>query len=346
MFRFDHLEFLFLLILIPILIALFAFANIRYQRNLRKFGDWSLLENLMPNVSGFRPRLKFGMLISALLLLIIVLARPQFGSKEEITNKQGIEVMIALDVSNSMMAEDVQPNRLELAKQMIFRLVDNMKNDKIGLIVFAGDAYVQLPITSDYVSAKMFLSTISTNTVARQGTAIGSAIDLAVKSFTPDKSVGKTIIIITDGENHEDDAVGAAKYAVENAVTVNVVGIGTPEGVPVPIQGTMSFRKDKDGNVVVSRLNEEMCRNIAIEGKGIYVRSDNSSNAMRLLNNELEKLEKGDIEKKMYSEYNEQYQSFGFIVLFIMVLEFFIFGRKNKKLSKIKIFDLKEKITK
>ncbi|MDR0370480.1 MAG: VWA domain-containing protein [Prevotellaceae bacterium] len=346
MFRFEHLEFLFLLILIPVLIGLFVFALIRRKRNFRKIGDWSLLENLMPNYSSFRPKLKFGLLLLSLILLIVVLARPQFGSKEQTVTRQGIEVIIALDVSNSMMSEDVQPNRLELAKQMISRMVDNMQNDKIGLIVFAGDAYVQLPITSDYVSAKMFLSSVNTNTVSRQGTAIGSAIDLAVKSFDSDKSVGKTVIIITDGENHEDDAAGAAKYAVENGVTVNVVGIGSPEGVPIPIPGTMSFRKDRSGNVVVSRLNEEMCRNIAFNGEGMYVRADNSNNALRLLNNELDKLAKSDIETKIYSEYNEQYQSFAFIALFILVVEFFIFSRKNKRLSKIKIFDLKEKITK
>lgn len=346
MFRFASPEYLFLLLLVPVIIGIFIYSNIKRRRNLKKFGNPELLKDLMPNVSYSKPQLKFYLQLAALILIIVVLARPQFGSKETTVKRQGIEVMIALDVSNSMLSQDVRPSRLEKAKQIVSQLVDNMENDKIGLIVFAGDAYVQLPITVDYVSAKMFLSSINTTIVPRQGTAIGSAIDLSIKSFGQPNESGRTIIVITDAENHEDDAVGAAKLATESGIMVNVIGMGTPEGAPIPIPGTMSFWKDRDGNVVVSKLNEAMASQIASAGNGVYVRADNTNTATKVIANELDKLAKSEIESTVYTEHNEQFQSFAFIALFLLILDFFIFSRKNKRLSKIKIFDLKDKISK
>ena len=346
MFRFAHPEYLYLLLLVPVLIGVFIYAKIQRRRNINKFGNPDLLAGLMPNVSYLRPQVKFYLQLVSVLLLIIVLAQPQFGTKQEKENRKGIEVMIALDVSNSMMAQDVQPSRLENAKQILSKLVDGMANDKIGLVVFAGDAYTQLPITVDYVSAKMFLSTISPQMVPRQGTAIGSAIDLAIKSFGPKSDAARAIIVITDGENHEDDAVGAAKLAAENNIIVDVIGMGKSDGSPIPIPGTMSFMKDKDGNVVVSKLNEPMCKEIALAGKGIYVHADNSNSAFRIVTKELDKLGKSDIKTSVFSEYNEQFQSFALLALIILIIDFFIFDRKNKRLSKFKIFDLKEKVIK
>ncbi|MDP4239802.1 MAG: VWA domain-containing protein [Bacteroidota bacterium] len=346
MFRFAHPEYLYLLLLIPVLIGVFVYTKIQKRRNIKKFGNPDLLAELMPNVSVVRPQMKFYLQLFAVLLLIIVLAQPQFGTKVEKEKRKGIEVMIALDVSNSMMAQDVQPSRLENAKQVLSKLVDGMTNDKVGLVVFAGDAYTQLPITVDYVSAKMFLSTISPQLVPRQGTAIGSAIDLAIKSFGPKSQVGRAIIVITDGENHEDDAVGAAKLAAENNIMVDVIGMGKPDGSPIPVPGTMSFWKDKDGNVVVSKLNESMCKEIAVAGKGIYVHADNSNSAYRVITKELDTLAKSDIKASNFSEYNEQFQSFALLALIILIIDFFVFDRKNKRLSKFKIFDLKEKVIK
>jgi len=244
------------------------------------------------------------------------------------------------------LAQDIQPSRLDKAKQLLSKLVDGMTDDKIGLVVFAGDAYTQLPITVDYVSAKMFLSSISPQLVPRQGTAIGSAIDLAIKSFGTKTKASRAIILITDGENHEDDAVGAAKLAAENDIVVHVIGMGKPDGAPIPVPGTMSFWKDKDGNVVVSKLNEEMCKSIAAAGKGLYVRADNSNNAFRIINKELDTLAKSDIKTSVFSDYNEQFQSFALLALLILLIDFFVFERKNKVLSRFKIFDLKEKVTK
>lgn len=346
MFRFAHPEFLFLLLLIPVLIGVFIYTSILKKRNINKFGNPDLMAQLMPNVSFIRPQVKFYFQLVAVLFLIIVLAQPQFGTKVESSKRRGIEVMIALDVSNSMMAQDVLPSRLENAKQVLSKLVDGMTDDKIGLVVFAGDAYTQLPITVDYVSAKMFLSSISTQMVQRQGTAIGSAIDLAIKSFGPKKKTGRAIIVITDGENHEDDAVGAAKLATENDIIVHVIGMGKLDGAPIPVPGTMSFWKDKDGNVVVSKLNEQMCKEIAIAGKGLYVHADNSNSAFRVINKELDTMAKSDIKASNFSEFNEQFQSFAVLALFLLVVDFFVFDRKNKRLTKIKIFDLKDKVIK
>ena len=346
MFRFAAPEYLFLLLLVPVLIGVFWYAGFRKKRNRKQFGNPELLDRLSPNVSHVRPHVKFYLQLVALILLVVVLAQPQFGSKEETVKRQGIEVMIALDVSNSMLAEDIQPSRLDKAKQMVAQLVDGMQDDRVGMIVFAGDAYVQLPITVDYVSAKMFLSSVNTQMVPRQGTAIGSAIDLAIKSFGQKSEAGRAIIVITDGENHEDDAVGAAKLAADNGIVVNVVGMGRPEGSPIPVPGTMSFWKDKSGNVVVSKLSEDMCREIAQAGGGIYVRADNTNTALRAVSNELDKLATAEIETKVFTEHNEQFQSFAFFALFLLLLDFFVFARKNKRLAKIHIFDLKEKISK
>lgn len=339
MFRFAHPEYLYLLAIPLIVVVGFIIHGKVKQRQLRLFGDPELLAALMPNVSKVRPQLKFYLQVLALASIIVALAQPQYGVKEQTVKRSGIEVMIALDVSNSMLAEDVQPSRLDRSKQMLEKLIDEMQNDKIGLVVFAGDAYVQLPITVDYISAKMFLSSITPSLVSRQGTAIGTALDMSMKAFgSLESEASRAIVLITDGENHEDDAVSAAKLAASKGIQVFVVGIGRPEGSPMPIPGTTSFRKDKDGNVVVSKLNEEMCQEIAKAGNGIYVRADNTNTALRILSRELERLSKSEIESKVFAEYNEQYQSFVILALLLLLIDFGVLGRKNKKLSKINLF--------
>jgi len=346
MFRFAHPEYLYFLFFIPLLIGVFIYNIHKKKQNIRLFGNPELLAELMPNVSHVRPHIKFWIQITVIILMVVVLAQPQFGTKMEEVKRKGIEVIIALDVSNSMMAQDILPNRLEKAKQVLAKLVDDMKNDKVGLIVFAGDAYTQLPITADYISAKMFLSTISPQLVPRQGTAIGSAIDLSIRSFGKKSETKRAIILITDGENHEDDAIGAAKLAVGEGISVHVIGMGKPEGAPIPIEGTMSFWKDKSGNVVVSKLNESMCRDIAAAGNGVYVRADNSNSAYKMVSKELDKLAKSDLSSQVFSDYNEQFQSFAMLALILLFIELFVFERKNKRLSRLKIFDLKEKLIK
>lgn len=344
MFRFAEPEYLFLLLIIPVLMMVFIYYRIQKHKNTIKFGDPTLLAPLMPNVSKYRPTVKFVIQVVAVALLVIVLARPQFGTKQEEVKRQGIEVMVALDISNSMMAEDVAPNRLEKAKQVLSKLIDEMTNDKVGMVVFAGDAFTQLPITADYVSAKIFLNSISPKLIARQGTAIGSAIDLCIKSFNSESKASKAIVLITDGENHEDNAVEAAKLAKDKDIVVHVIGMGKPDGAPIPIEGTMSFRKDREGNVVVSKLNEAMCNEIASSGAGIYVRADNTNNAYKTISKELDQLSKTELTATTFSNYNEQFQSFAIIALLLLLIDFFVFERINKRFSKLKIFDLKEKI--
>lgn len=340
MFRFANPYFLYLLLLIPALVGMFIYTTYKQKQRLRAFGNPNTLKQLMPNVSIIRPQVKFYVVLIAIVLMIVALARPQFGSQLQTEKKQGVEAMIVLDVSNSMLAEDIQPSRLERSKLIISKLIDQMVDDRIGMIVFAGDAFVQLPITTDNVSAKMFLSSISPKLVSRQGTAIGTAIDLAIRSFGPNQSeAGRTIIIITDGENHEDDAVGAASLAKEQGIAIHVIGMGTPEGTPIPVDGTMSFRKDKDGNVVVTKLNEDMCREIAAAGAGLYVRADNSNTALKAISSQIADMQKGNLETKSYSAYDEKFFIFVWIALFLLLCEFCILNRQNKELNKIKWFD-------
>ena len=281
MFRFGEPLYLYLLIILPLLVIFYLYSNYRRRKRLRRYGDMELLERLMPQVSQYRPDVKFWLTIAAMAMVIFMLAQPQFGSKMETVKRQGIETVVALDVSNSMMAEDVTPSRLAKSKRLVSRLVETFNNDKVALIVFAGEAFTQLPITSDYVSAKMFLESISPSLISTQGTDVRAAIDLALKSFTPNEGVGRAIVLITDGENHEGGAIEAAKEAAEKGVHVFVLGVGSPDGAPIPVEGSNEFRRDKDGNVVVTRLNEDMCREIARAGNGMYVRVDNTNNAER-----------------------------------------------------------------
>jgi Ca-activated chloride channel family protein len=338
MFRFQHPEYLYLLLLLPALLLLFIYSMNVKKRALKRFGNMKIIKQLMPGISLKKQYLKFWLLFAGTGLFVLVVAGPQFGSKLETVKREGIEVIVCLDVSNSMLATDITPTRLDKAKQILSKLVDNLHNDKIGLIVFAGEAYIQLPITADYVSAKMFLSTINPAMVSTQGTAIGSAINLAVRSFTPNEATEKTIILITDAENHEDNAVGATEEAVKKGITVNVLGIGSTKGSPIPIPGAHEFFKDREGNMVISRLDEKIAKEIAIAGKGVYVQTDNTNNALKALQKELDKKAKSEVESKVYSTYDEKYQIPAWILLIILVVEFFILDRKNKIYGKIKLF--------
>ena len=338
MFRFANIEILWLLWTVPAFAVAYFWYTKRKRKQLEEFGDAELMKQLMPNASRVSPTVKFTILMVALTLLIIAAARPQFGQSERTEKRQGIEAVVALDISNSMLAEDVAPNRLDRAKQMLSKLMDNMVDDKVGLVVFAGDAFVQLPITCDYVSAKMFLNSIKPELIKTQGTAIGAALSTSIRCFGEQSDANRAIILITDGENHEDDAVAVAQRAKEQGIRVLVVGIGKPEGSPIPLPGTNNFIKDRQGNVVVSRLNEEMCREIAQAGGGIYVRCDNTNTATKAIQKELDKLGKQEIETQVFTDYNEQFQSFALIALLLLVIDFFIFNRKNKAITRLDIF--------
>jgi Ca-activated chloride channel family protein len=342
MFRFGNIEYLYFLLAIPVLLVLLIYIMYRKKKDLNRFGDKEIISQLMPEASNSRPVIKYIIQLLTLLALIIGIARPQFGSKLREVKREGVEIIIALDVSNSMMAEDIQPNRLERAKQAVSKLVDQLVNDKIGLIVFAGDAYVQMPITTDYVSAKMFLSSINPDIVPIQGTAIGKAIELGTRSFTPSTQSSKALIIITDGENHEDDAVQAAQLAAEKGIKVHTIGIGLPEGAPIPIisqDGQKSYKKDRDGNVVVSKLNEKMLQQIAAAGNGVYIRSTDSRIGLNTVFDKINKMDKQEMDTRIYSDYDERFQYIFGLALILLLADLFILERKNRWLSKIKIFE-------
>lgn len=342
MFRFEEPAYLYLLLLLPVLALLYWYSNYRRRRAIRKFGDPELMAMLMPDVSRYRPNVKFGIIWLVVALFSLLLARPQFGSKLETVKRQGVEVMIALDISNSMLAQDVQPSRLAKAKRLVAQLVDKMENDKVGMIVFAGDAFTQLPITSDYISAKMFLESIDPSLISKQGTAIGAAINLATRSFTPQEGVGRAVIVITDGENHEGGAVEAATEAAKKGIQVNVLGVGLPDGAPIPMEGTNDYRKDREGNVIVTRLNEAMCQEIAKAGNGLYVRVDNTNNAQKAIGQEINKMAKADVETQVYTEFNEQFQAVAWFILILLLVEMLILERKNPLFRNIHLFSNKK----
>lgn len=338
MFRFGEPTYLYFLFIVPLLSVFYIYTNYRRRKKLRRYGDPEIMAHLMPDVSRYRPDVKFCIVTAALVMVIFMLARPQFGSKMETVKRHGVETVVALDISNSMSARDVAPSRLEKSKKLVSRLVETFNNDKIALIVFAGEAFTQLPITSDYISAKMFLETISPSLISTQGTDIRGAIDLAMKSFTPNEGVGRAIVLITDGENHEGGAVEAAQQAAEKGVRVFVLGVGSPDGSPIPVEGTNDFRRDRDGNVVVTRLNEQMCQEIAKAGDGMYVRVDNTNNAERTLDAEINKLAKADVETQVYTEFDEQFDVLAWLALVLLAADVMLLNRKNPLFRNVKLF--------
>lgn len=341
MFQFAHIEYLYALIILPIIGLVFLIALFQKRKAIREFGDAELVKGLAPEMSKTKPWLKFILAETALMLIIIGLAGPQFGTKLKEIKREGIELVIALDVSNSMLAEDIAPSRLENAKRAISKLVDRLHNDKIALIVFAGDAFVQLPMTADYSAVKMFLSTITPKLVSNQGTAIGSAIDLGMKSFTPGDEKNKALIIITDGENHEENAIEMATTANEAGVIVHTIGMGLSKGAPIPVYnrfGQKDYRTDQQGNVVISKLDETMLKKLAVSGGGEYIRANNTKTGLNALFDKLNKMEKTEMDAKVYSEYEEQFQYFIGFGLLLLLIEFFIMFKKNKRLSSISFF--------
>ncbi len=329
MIIFAHPQFLLLLLLIPFFfIGLAVWMGAR-RRRLRKLGDEDLVNELMPSWSRSKRWVRAVIYSLAFLFFVIGLSRPQIGAKLKEYKARGAEIMIALDVSNSMLAQDYSPNRLERAKLAISRITDKLQDDRIGLIIFAGSSFVQLPITSDYVSAKMFLSNISTQSVPIQGTAIGDAINTAVRSFSSQSEQSRAIIVITDGENHEDDAVAAATQAAEVGVKVYTIGVGSQEGQPIPMDG--GLLKDKDGNIVVTRLDEETLKEIASAGGGAYVHAGNDEFGLTPIIADIQKMQQEEFNSVMFEEYDEQFMYFLGVALALLVLEMLIGERRSRR---------------
>tara|TARA_B100001142_G_scaffold263905_1_gene267337 strand:- start:491 stop:1522 length:1032 start_codon:yes stop_codon:yes gene_type:complete len=342
MLRYDNIEFLYLLALIPLLIIGIIMYSKWQKNSILKFGDINLLNQLMQSHSIFRKKIKKTLFVLAITFLIVGLSNPQVGTKMEEVKREGVDLMIAIDLSYSMMAQDIKPNRLERAKQAISRLIDKLEGDRIGLVVFAGEAYVQLPITTDYSAAKLFLSTVNTSIIPTQGTKIGNAIDLCSKSFDKENAQSKAIIIITDGETHDEEAIESAKKAKEEGIYIHTLGMGLTKGGPIPIYNkygsTSEFRKDREGNVIITKLNESMLEEIALAGEGTYIRANNSKSGLSSLFEEINKMEKKEIGTMIFTNYKDRFQIFIGISLVLLILNLFFLERKNNIKSKINLF--------
>ncbi len=340
MFRFAHTYYFYLLALIPVFSVILVLFLLWKKRTMAKYGDWEVIRQMMPEYSGVKTILKFTLVMLAMVSLIFALADPQTGSRLEKVKRKGIDLMICLDVSNSMLAQDIKPDRLERAKQAISRLIDVLEGDRLGIIVFAGKAYTQLPITTDYAAAKMFTSTINTGIVPTQGTAIADAIELAMNSFGESKH-NKAIVIITDGEDHQGNAMEAADAAVKKGIAIYTIGMGLPEGVPIPeYNGTVmtGYKKDREGQTIMTKLDETLLQRLASIGNGMYVRATNSETGLTRIFDDINKIQKAEIEEKQFSDYETRYQYFVGLALLLLVLDLFVFERKTRWLKKIKPF--------
>ncbi|MEI7897045.1 MAG: VWA domain-containing protein [bacterium] len=345
MFRFAHIFYLYLIAVIPVFTVLLVLFLVWKKRTMAKYGDLSVIRQLMPDYSPVKTVVKFILVMLALASLAVALADLQTGSRLEKVKRKGIDLMICLDVSNSMMAQDIKPNRLERAKQSIVRLIDNLEGDRLGIIVFAGKAYTQLPITTDYAAAKMFTSAISTGIVPTQGTAIAEAIELAAGSFGESKH-NKAIVVITDGEDHEGNVLEQAEAAVKKNITIYTIGMGLPEGAPIPVYSgniQTGYRKDREGQTIMTKLDETLLQRIASVGKGMYVRATTSETGLSKIFDDISKIEKSEIEEKQFSDYEDRFQYFVALALFLLILDLFVFERKTQWLKLFKPFDSNSK---
>lgn len=341
MLRFQNIEFLYGLLIIPILILIFWWTLYQKKKSLQKFGELKLLSNLLTDPSKNKPIIKFILISLSLAFLILGLANLQVGLKLEEVKREGLDIIFAIDVSNSMRAEDIKPNRLESAKQSISRLIEKLRDDRIGIIVFAGDAYLQLPLTPDYSAAKLFVDAINYDIVPIQGTAIGSAIKLAMRTFSPGEKKHKVLIIITDGENHEDDAIGETKNAVNEGIVIHTIGIGSPLGSPIPVYQNntlVGYKKDKEGNIVITKLDEIVLQQIASIGGGKYFSATSHQQELENIFTEIAAMEKKEYSAKIFTDYEDQFQYFLLVALILLTIEFFISDRRNKLISRFNLF--------
>lgn len=342
LFRIEHMEFLYGLVLVPVFILLYILHYIWKRKAIKKFiAEPNLLKFVTPEISSVKPFIKFLVFSFAFIVLIVGASNPQIGSKLTEVKRSGADVMIVLDVSNSMKAEDLIPNRLEKAKQSISRLIDRLEGDRIGVVVFAGEAYVQLPITTDYAAAKLFLDNIDTDIIPEQGTLVGNAIETAMEAFGQDQGKNKAIIIISDGEGHEDNAVEMAQKAAEMGIVIHTIGMGSVDGVPIPSYSgrvQTGYKKDKDGNTVITKLNEQALIEVASAANGMYVRATNAETGLNALLDNIRKLEKKQFESKMFSDYDDKFYYFIALALVLFILELFIDDKKSKWYERLNLF--------
>lgn len=342
MFRFAVPEYLYLLIVVPLLAVVFVLAVRSRRKRLERFGNPATVTALMPDASPSRVRNKTVMFMLVVALLAFALARPQLGSKLKEVERDGVEIMLAVDVSNSMLASDFEPSRLERTKYAVEKVLEGLKEDKVGVIVFAGDAYVQLPITSDYLTARNFVAQISPDMVSKQGTALGSAISLATSSFSSGSEGSRVVILITDGENHEDDPIAAARHAAAQGVTIYTIGMGTPEGAPIEIGD--DFIRDENGEIVVSKLDEKTLQEVAVITGGAYVRAGSRSIGLQEIIDRVNDTRSASLSQMVFEEYDERYQYFLGGALVFLLLEFVMMSRRNRLLARYNIFNRKNAV--
>lgn len=342
MLRWEHTWAFYLLALVPILIGIYVFYKHQRKKSLDSFAIAPLLKRLARNLPLHKHTVKFVLVVLATSSLIVAIANPKLGSKLEEVKREGIDIMVALDLSRSMNATDVSPSRLEKAKVFLNKLITELEGDRIGLVIFAGNAYVQMPITTDYSAAKLFLESISSDIVPTQGTAIGEAIRLSMESFDNTNESNKAIIVISDGENHEGDAVEAAQEAADLGGLIYTIGVGTEKGSPVPISQngrTFDFQRDKEGNIITSKMNPQMLQEVADAGNGVYFNLNNTRETAQLLNDELLKLEKQELEARVFTDYEDHFQLFLAICLGLLLLDWMISYRRNPWLKKMNLFE-------
>ncbi len=340
MFRFESIDNLYYLAIIPVLIAVFWVMAYFRKKALEQFGDPQIIQRLMPQFSRYKHLLKFVLLTVAIILSIIALANPQWGTKKEKVQRKSIDVFVALDISQSMLAQDISPSRLDRAKNFARNLVEGLKGERMGLILFAGNAYLQMPLTTDYAAAQLFLKSANTNQAPTQGTAISEAIDLAERTFGEDNKQHKALIIITDGENHDEETLERAQEARENGLMIFTIGVGTPDGgyIPMYYAGQSGFKMDRSGNPVKTQLNEEMLTQVAEAGAGAYYNLVDGDQVITALKTRIEQIEKREFEQRSFTEYESYYQYFLALALLFLLIEFIFSYRKNRWLGDKDIF--------
>jgi Ca-activated chloride channel family protein len=340
-FRFGNPQFLYLFFILPIFAFIFFYLRLKRAKKLKKFGDSKLVEQLMLDNSNYKPYVKFGFSVLIISSLILALSNPQIGSKLEKVKRSGIEIMFALDVSNSMLAQDIQPSGLERATQLMNKFIDELVSDKVGLVVFAGDAFLQMPLSTDYSAAKLMISTADPSLIGTQGTAIGKAIDISRASFSEDKKVKKVIVVISDGENHEDDAIRSASEAEAKGIKVYTIGMGTPEGAPIPI-GNNQYLKNENGETVVSKMSQEALAQIADAGDGDYAYGGSKFSDIQKVIKEISTIEKKDFEDMVYTDYDDKFQLFLWLAIALIIIDFFIIEKRSPILARLNLFGEKK----
>jgi len=341
--QFDEKLYFYLLGIIPVVVLLFLMLQVWKKSARRNFSSSNVLKRLAPNRSIFKPLLKLTVFLLGISFLILALVNPKIGTKLETVKRQGVDIVFAVDVSKSMLAEDIAPNRLEKAKRLVSEIINQLASDRIGIIAYAGQAYPQLPITTDYGAAKMFLQAMNTNMLSSQGTAINAAIDLATTFYNDSEQTNRVLFIISDGEDHSGDStLESLEYATENGIQVYTIGVGFSKGAPIPIKRNgivESLKKNSEGEVVISRLNESTLVKIAEEGNGVYINGSNTEKAVDFIREQLNQMDKKEFEAKQFSEYKDQFQWFLGIGLFFLFLDIFLLDRKTQWIKKLNLFN-------